>query len=119
MRLSKISVFFIMGVMTGCASVPLNVYYDHEVTAPAIPFNRAKPDYPPSAARNNISGFIVADLVIAENGTVEAINIIESVPSGVFDKNGENAIKKWQYKPARLNGEPVKQYTKVRLDWNI
>ena len=70
-------------------------------------------------ARNNISGFIVADLVIAENGTVEAINIIESVPSGVFDKNGENAIKKWQYKPARLNGEPVKQYTKVRLDWNI
>jgi periplasmic protein TonB len=119
MNTFKLTIFFLIAVMAGCASVPANIYYDYEVTTPASPLLRVKPGYPPSAARKGISGFIVADLVIGDDGQVEEINIVESVPSGIFDKKGEIAIEKWQYKPAQLNAMPVKQYVKVRLDWKI
>ena len=119
MDIFKLAICFLIAALVGCVSVPSKTYHDYEVTTPAIPLFRVKPDYPISAARKGTSGFIVADLIITDDGEVEEISILESVPLGVFDKKGEKAIKKWQYKPAQLNGMPVKQYVKVRLNWEI
>jgi protein TonB len=114
-----LTIIFLLAVITGCSSATSMIYYGHEVTIPATPIERSKPDYPISAARKYISGFIIAELVIAEDGEVEEMKVVESVPTGVFDAKGKRAIKKWKYKPAQINGKPVKQKVTVRLDWNI
>ena len=73
----------------------------------ATPIVRVEPRYPISAARNGISGHVVMEFDISEQGTPVNINIIESNPKAVFDMEAKNALQKWRYKPAIKNGKAV------------
>ena len=46
--------------------------------------------------------------MIRADGTIGDLCLIyNSQPGMGFEESAVNAIKKWRYKPARLNGEPV------------
>lgn len=75
----------------------MQIYADESVSA----------SYPEKALINNIEGYLVFKFDIKPDGYVTNVKIIESVPEGVFDKYGLNAIKKWTFKPAYKNGKAV------------
>jgi TonB family protein len=60
---------------------------------------------PPASDSRSFSGVI--ELVIDEHGAVASASVIQSV-SPAYDRSLVAAARRWQYRPATLNGQPVK-----------
>ena len=76
---------------------------------------RKEPSYPQQAAKNGITGYVTLTYIIARNGTVQAADIVESNPVGVFDKAALKAIEQWRY-PAQPNTRVASVQLDFRLD---
>lgn len=61
--------------------------------------------YPESAARGGAQGLVRLDCLIKDSGTVEACRIAQSVQKNI-DRAAADAIRRWKYEPARVDGEP-------------
>jgi len=62
--------------------------------------HRPAPTYPEQARRDRVTGVVVLDTVIAEDGSVLDVSILESpVPS--LAQAAVEAVRQWKFKPAR------------------
>lgn len=84
-----------------------------------IPLMRIAPQYPMRAAMRRIEGWVRVEFIIAENGTVKDVEVVESSPSGVFDRAAVDAILKWKFKPKLLHGQPVEQRAIQTLEFKL
>jgi TonB family protein len=94
----------------------------HSVDKPsmAIPVIRIEPKYPVEAARDNQEGSVILQFDITKNGSTDNIQVIESFPQQVFDKNAITALKQWIYKPRIQGGQAQRQSgLKVQLDFRL
>ncbi|HEX6994379.1 MAG TPA: energy transducer TonB [Gammaproteobacteria bacterium] len=67
--------------------------------APLRPMIQVQPAYPESAVEQGIQGYVELDVTVGEQGTVERVAIVSSVPEGVFDESARNAVLRWRYPP--------------------
>ncbi|EWH12324.1 TonB family protein [Catenovulum agarivorans DS-2] len=95
------------------------VYLASELTADVQPIVRVAPRYPAKAARNGVIGHVALKFVINEYGAVTNVEVTESMPEGVFDREAIKAVSKWKYKPAIIDGAPVKVMQETRLDFSL
>jgi TonB family protein len=65
-----------------------------------------KPAYPPEALAQGIRGIVILDLVIDEQGHVEDVSVIRSIPG--LDGAAVAAARQWEYEPVKVDGRPVK-----------
>jgi TonB family protein len=72
---------------------------------PPVPIHQMLPPFPASNAFMPSSGLI--EVVIDEQGAVESA-VMKSSLGSVYDRQVIAAAKAWQFKPATLNGKPVK-----------
>lgn len=79
---------------------------------------RGAMEYPESAAEDGIKGYVVVNLLVAKDGSVELAKIIESQPEGVFDNTVLNGVRAWRFTPARYKGKPVKVWAKQKISFN-
>lgn len=80
------------------------------VAAPKV-VKKVAPEFPAEAARQNVSnGTVRAKLIIAADGKVSDVEIVEAQPRRVFDRAAVEALKEWRFEAA---GE--KQTHEVRL----
>ncbi|MGB1296754.1 MAG: energy transducer TonB [Psychrobium sp.] len=78
------------------------------------------PRYPINAAKNGIEGYVVMTFDILDNGSVANINVVESKPRGVFDKEAKRALEVWKYLPAKSKDDLTKRMNQeVRLDFQL
>jgi hypothetical protein len=84
---------------------------DTAVLPPAV----IKQTLPPFPAQYPATNRGVLELVIDENGIVESAAMRESV-NPRYDPQLVAASKSWQYRPALLNGKPVKYRKMVQVD---
>lgn len=61
-----------------------------------------------------LSGAATMDLIINESGSVDSATIVTSL-NPQYDRMALNAARSWQYKPATLNGTPVKYRKRLQL----
>jgi len=82
--------------------------------------SRAPLEYPPAAAKKRIKGYVVVNLLIGKDGSVELAKVIASSPAGVFDQAALRGVRSWRFAPAKYKGNPVKVWAKqkVRFDFN-
>jgi len=82
--------------------------------------SRGPLEYPSSAAKKRIKGYVIVNLLIAKDGTVELAKVIASSPAGVFDQAALRGVRSWRFAPAKYKGNPVKVWAKqkVRFDLN-
>lgn len=73
---------------------------------PSLSFH-VKPLYPYRATRMNISGYVKVQFDVGRDGRVGAMQIIESVPPGVFDNAVLQVVQKWQFQPGEIMGDQV------------
>ena len=78
-----------------------------------------RPKYPAQAARDRISGRVMLKIAIDTAGTPTQIDIVESVPPGVFDKAASDAAAGWTFRPALKNGVAVASVFLVPVDFEI
>lgn len=77
-------------------------------TAPAgaVPkiLTRVNPDFPAEAARNGVTaGTVRARMRVGADGAVIGVDILESNPSGVFNRAVIRALSQWKFEPT---GQP-------------
>ena len=81
--------------------------------------HRAEIEYPESAAKERIQGYVVVHLLIAKDGSVQLAKVLEAEPQGVFETSVLNGVRDWQFSPARYKGEPVQVWVKQKIRFNI
>jgi protein TonB len=66
--------------------------------------------YPARAEREAISGFVRLFLVVDQTGKLTTVQVLEASPPGyAFEREAEIAIRKYQFRPAKINKVPVSQ----------
>lgn len=64
-----------------------------------------RPVYPEVALDARVAGMVILEIRIGPDGTVEDAQVLRSIP--LLDQAAIDAVKKWQFVPTRLNGQPV------------
>lgn len=96
------------------------VMTDDSVDNPPKPSMRGSPiEYPPKARARGITGYVLFNLLINLNGDVEKAQILESVPSGVFDDAATASVTQWKFEPAMYKGKSVKVWAKQKISFNL
>ena len=95
------------------AVAPLRVSAAND--AQVVPPTALKQALPPFPAQLPVANRGVLELVINEDGAVENATMRESV-NPRYDALLVNAAKSWQYKPAMLDGRPVKYRKMMQID---
>ena len=60
---------------------------------------KVAPEYPPFAKQLKIEGAVELEALVAENGTVEQVNILSG--NSALTKAAADALKKWKFTPFR------------------
>ncbi len=66
---------------------------------------RVEPNYPELARQTHLSGVVVMDAIIDENGNVGEMKIVSGHP--LLIQSAVTAVRLWKYKPTYLNDMPV------------
>jgi len=88
-------------------------------TKPRV-LSRSPMQYPASAMKKRIKGYVVINLLIDTDGSIEAAKVLQASPPGVFDAAALSGIRSWRFAPGKYKGRPVKVWAKqkVRFDFN-
>ncbi|MCK5354805.1 MAG: energy transducer TonB [Methyloprofundus sp.] len=99
----------INGITVGQGSISTNI----------MPLVRIPPRYPMRAASRRIEGWVKIEFTITETGTVKDAVVIESQPSGTFDRAALRAIAKWKFKAKIIDGEAFEQRAIQVMEFNL
>lgn len=85
---------------------------------PPVPVRTVAPDYPYELRREGIAGVVTISCVIDARGNVTDVTVEKST-NPAFNNSAVAALKKWKFKPATLEGEPVAQKIIIPLKFNV
>jgi protein TonB len=86
------------------------------VKAPAA-VRTPRPAYPPLARQARVSGLVQLEAIIATDGTVRNIRLVQGHP--LLTAAAIAAVKEWVYTPPLLNGEPVEVIMQVDVTFRL
>src|SRR5436190_17168712 len=75
-------------------------------TEPPVPVRTVAPEYPDELRRDGVSGLVMVKCSIDEQGNVTQAEV-EKSSNAAFEKPAMAAVKKWKFKPAKQDGNPV------------
>ncbi|WP_105254734.1 energy transducer TonB [Pseudoalteromonas sp. T1lg75] len=86
----------------------------------AMPLVRVPPQYPATAAREGIEGYVILSYDISPTGQVINAKVISAEPKRIFDREALKALSKWKFSPKVVEGVARSQPNQqVRLDFNL
>jgi periplasmic protein TonB len=77
--------------------------------------SKASPDYPPMAKQMHVSGAVVVEAQVTEDGDVAKVQPVSG--NALLSSAAVSAVKKWKFKPFTAEGKPAKAV--VRLSFNF
>jgi periplasmic protein TonB len=78
---------------------------------------KVTPEYSAIARQLKIQGSVQLDAVIAEDGSVEKVDIVSGNP--VLTKSAADALKKWRFKPFLEGDKPMKVIASFDFDFKL
>lgn len=75
----------------------------------ALPIVRFEPDYPPSAERRGIEGWVQVQFSVTRTGRVTDVVVVDANPPGVFEEESIEAVRRWLYNPKIEDGVAVER----------
>lgn len=82
---------------------------DFGVNQQAMPITRVEPVYPARAQKRRIEGFVSLRFTIDKTGRPTDIEVVDSEPKRIFDREAVRALGKWKYQPQIIDGKAVEQ----------
>ena len=76
------------------------------------------PEYTPEARAAGIQGSVILCLTLDGFGRLEAVHIVQSLGFGLEEK-AIDAVRRWQFKPALLDGKPVRVKESVEVPFAL
>lgn len=84
-----------------------------------MPLVRSEPDYPDSARRLGLEGWVVVEFTVTTAGTVRDPHVLMARPQHVFDDAAMKSVLRWRYSPEVANGTPVEKQTRVKIVFQL
>lgn len=75
---------------------------------------RVDPVYPEQARRLRLSGDVTLRVVVEATGSIGRVEVVTPAPFGMTEAAAD-AVRKWTYRPARVNGQPVAVWKVIRV----
>ena len=85
-----------------------------EKTEPPVPVRTVAPEVPMGFARLGLTGLVTISLTVDDKGNVQDEKIIKS-SHHELEEPALTAIKKWRFKPARKDGNPVAMHVAIPI----
>ena len=87
------------------------------VTVPEVIYN-PEPSFSDEARKSKTQGMVMLLLVVGRDGRPYDIRVGQSLGMGLDEKAME-AVKRWRFRPATLNGQPVATRIAVQVDFHL
>ena len=87
------------------------------VTVPQVLYN-PEPDFSDEARKAKQQGVVQLLLVVGKDGRTHDIHVAQSLGMGL-DENAIEAVGRWRFKPATLNGQPVATRILVEVEFHL
>jgi protein TonB len=111
---------FDMGLAGGMeVSMGVKIWNELDVDQKPVALFRMQPIYPVEAKSKNVTGRVEFRLLVARDGRVKDIEILESEPGDLFDQATIDAVKRWRFQPAKVKGSPVACWVKTAIDYQL
>jgi periplasmic protein TonB len=81
--------------------------------------NNPAPDYPAMSRRAGEEGRVLMKVLVSAEGGAEDVQIEKSSGSDRLDNAAINAVKKWQFIPAKKNNQPLSAYVLVPIKFSL
>lgn len=78
---------------------------------------KVDPQHPVVALQARVSGTVVLEALVDEQGNVADARVARSIP--LLDQAALDAVKQWQFKPAMLNGEAVPVIVQIEMTFAL
>jgi TonB family protein len=78
----------------------------HGVTPPKVVRRRA-PQFPRGAHYFRVDGMLIVEFVIDEYGHPKSPRVLKALPAPTLSYAALEALKSWEFEPARIDGRPV------------
>jgi protein TonB len=85
---------------------------------PPVPVETVSPPYPELARRAHLEGVVVLEAIIGRDGFVRDVRVLRGV-SPLLDPAALEAVRKWRYQPARIEGRAVAVYLSVTVTFSL
>jgi len=100
------------------AEEPAKIYKIADgVKAPRL-LSKIEPEYTEEARDAKVSGTAVLKIVVAADGEVQKAEITQSLDPGL-DANAIDAVTRWKFEPATLDGKPVAVSATVEVNFRL
>lgn len=76
------------------------------------------PVYTEEARKAGVTGVVILEAIIDERGDVVNIRVLKGLPKGL-DQAALDAVETWKFKPATLEGKPVKVYYTLTVNFTM
>ena len=73
----------------------------------------AEPVYPANVVN---PGTVVLEVTVGETGKAESVNVVQAMPP--FTEEALKAVQKWEFAPAKLDGEPIRSRVPVAFSFS-
>ena len=75
------------------------------------------PEYPAIARSARVSGIVILEAVLGEDGSVRDVKVLRSKP--LLDGAAIDAVRQWRFTPTLLNGVPVPVIMTITVAFNL
>jgi periplasmic protein TonB len=79
--------------------------------------SKTPPEYPALGRQLKLEGKVELEALVAENGTVEKVNIVSGNP--VLTKPAAEAVKHWKFVPFSEGGKPCKALAPLSISFKL
>jgi len=83
-----------------------------------VPIESPAPRYPPQALRRGESGTVLLRAHVGADGVPYAIDLVQSSGSRLLDHAASEALRRWRFRPAQRNGQPVPSLVQIPIVFN-
>ena len=77
---------------------------------------KVTPVYPAMAKQLKLSGRVVVDMTVSENGSVEDAEVVNGNP--ILAAAAKNAARGWRFQPFQEDGKETKAVVRVNFDFS-
>ncbi len=88
-----------------------------DVRAPVL-VRRVEPFYPEAARKARLEGVVILEAIITAQGEIEEVHVVKSA-GALLDASAEDAVRRWRYSPATLNGRTVRVLLHVTIRFQV
>jgi protein TonB len=88
-----------------------------EVSTAPVPITKSMPAYPEDARKQGIEAVVVVKFIVTETGEVLEPKVVKGHP--MFDSLVLDAVRTWTFRPATLDGMPVRMARLVKIPFRL